>query len=213
MSEPGADDVVAAFHELYYGARERTWRNTYWLGHGAYKCPLDLWVYQEIVFETRPDVIVETGTASGGSALFLATMCDAVGNGSVLTIDVERRAGLPKHPRITYLHGSSVEPAIVARVEEAVRAAARVLVVLDSDHSLEHVLAELRTYAPLARVGDYVIVEDTNVNGNPVRPDFGPGPREAIDDFLAENNGFERDVAREKFFMTFNPGGWLVRCR
>jgi cephalosporin hydroxylase len=94
-------------------------------------------------------------------------------------------------------------------VAERAAGAGRVLVVLDSDHSRDHVLAELRAYAPLVTPGSYLVVEDTNVNGHPVYEAFGPGPMEAVQDFLKERDDFEVDRSREKFLLTFNPGGWL----
>ena len=201
--------AVSQFHELYYGARERTWKNTYWLGHRAEKCPLDLWVYQEIVCETRPDVIIETGTAAGGSALFLATICDLVRNGLVITVDVANLGGRPEHSRIRYVTGSSTDEATVECVRALIPEGARVMVILDSEHAMEHVLAELEIYCALVTPAGYLVVEDTNVNGHPIRPDFGPGPSEAVARFLAANEQFEVDAEREKFFMTFNPGGYL----
>ncbi len=85
------------------------------------------------------------------------------------------------------------------------------LVILDSDHSKRHVLDELRTYSQFVGEGSYIIVEDTNVNGHPVLPEFGPGPMEAIQDFLKENKDFAVDGSKEKFYMTFNPKGYLRR--
>jgi cephalosporin hydroxylase len=203
--------TVDEFHRLYYDARQQTWKNTFWLGARAEKCPLDLWVYQEILTESRPDVVIETGTAAGGSALFLASVCELLGGGTVVTVDIEVRTDRPAHDRIRYVRGSSTAPETVREVRGCVPPGARVLVILDSDHSRDHVLAELRTYADLVGPGGYVIVEDTNVNGRPVRLDFGPGPFEAVEEFLAENESFEIDRDREKFFMTFNPGGFLRR--
>lgn len=149
-------------------------------------------------------MIVETGTARGGSALYLASICDLLDVGRVITIDLRLpRPGIsrPSHPRIEYLTGSSVAPEIVQRVRESV-AGKRGMVVLDSNHSREHVLAEMRTYAPMVSAGDYLIVEDTN----------GDGPREAVRDFLAEDDSFVVDESREKFFLTQNPGGYLRRA-
>jgi cephalosporin hydroxylase len=215
MSEtelPGDDRArTDAFHELYYGARDRTWKNTFWFGTSAAKCPLDLWVYQEIICEKRPDLIIETGTAAGGSALFLAGICDLLGHGRVVTIDVAQRDGLPTHPRITYLSGSSTAPAIVERVRQLIPAGATVMAILDSDHRKAHVDEELRTYGELISPGHYLIVEDTNVNGHPVRPGFGAGPMEAVEEFLLTDSRYEVDSEREKFFMTFNPRGYLRR--
>ena len=207
------ESIVDEFHRLYYDARlfNMTWRNTWFLGHAVQKCPLDLWLYQEIVHRLRPDVIVETGTAAGGSALYLASLCDLVGTGRVVTIDIEERRGRPSHPRILYLRGSSVAAEVVERVVAEVGAAATVLVVLDSDHSRDHVLRELDTYGPMVTEGSYVIVEDTNLNGHPVQPEHGPGPMEAVETFTAEHPEFAHDTEMDKFFVTFNPRGFLKR--
>jgi cephalosporin hydroxylase len=200
--------VAEKFHERYYDSQ--VWKDTYWLGVPTQKCPLDLWVYQELLFELRPDLIIETGTADGGSALYLASICDLLGRGRVITIDVladER----PTHPRVQYLVGSSTDPVIVDVVRGEAAGSGTVFVVLDSDHTEAHVLDELRAYAPLVTNGSYVVVEDTNINGHPVLPEFGPGPAEAVDRFLTEAECFGRDPRREKFGMTFNPGGYLRR--
>jgi cephalosporin hydroxylase len=205
------DRVVREFHRLYYNSGSRTWSDTYWLGTPAQKCPLDLWIYQELLHELRPAVIVETGTAAGGSALFLASICDLLGHGSIVTVDVAPKPGRPTHERITYLTGSSTAPEIRKQVEELVGDSAPVLVILDSNHERDHVLEELRIYAPLVTPGSFVIVEDTNVNGHPVSSDHGPGPMEAVDEFLRSSDEFSVDRRREKFFLTFNPGGYLQR--
>lgn len=206
-------EIVDQFHRLYFDARafHMTWRNTYWMGHPVLKCPLDLWQYQEILHDVRPDLIIETGTAFGGSALHLAHMCDILGHGRVVSVDLQPRDGRPVHPRITYLSGSSVSPEIVTRLTEEARQAARVMVILDSDHAKDHVLAELRALAGLVTPGSYLIVEDTNLNGHPVDPDHGPGPMEALEDFVAERDEFEVDSRWEKFFLSFNPRGYLKR--
>jgi cephalosporin hydroxylase len=190
------------------GSLERT----SWLGVNVVKCPFDLWLYQEYIVSARPDVIIETGTYMGGSAMFMASICDMIGHGRIYTIDKVRWAPQPYHPRITYLHGSSVLPNMVARVRDLIGNATKVLVVLDSDHTRDHVLEELRLYSPFVTPGSYVIVEDSNVNGHPVLPEFGPGPMEAINEFMLESNDFTIDRSREdRFLMTFNPSGWLRR--
>jgi cephalosporin hydroxylase len=197
---------VVAFHELYHEHRAQTWENTYWLGIRCSKLPFDLWVYQEILHERRPDLIIETGTAYGGSALFLASICDLLDHGRVVTIDV-RELPRPQHPRVTYRLGNSADSDLAASIQ--VDDGERVMVVLDSDHSAEHVLAELHLYASLVTQGDYLIVEDTSVDGHPAFSDFGPGPMAAVEQFLAEGHPFEVDESREKFLFTFNPRGYL----
>jgi cephalosporin hydroxylase len=216
MSSPpdrSPEEIVRDFHRLYYESEKRTWSNTFWLGHPSAKCPLDLWIYQEILFERRPDVIVESGTFFAGTAHFLACMCDLIDNGRVITIDIRERQPhrRPRHPRIEYRTGSSTAPEVVAGVKEALQPGERVMVILDSNHRREHVLEELQAYSPFVTPGDYLIVEDTNINGHPVAEDFGPGPMEAVEEFMAGNQEFAIDDSREKFFMTFNPRGYLRR--
>ena len=202
--------AVERAHDVLYASD--AWTRATWLGAQALKNPLDLWVYQEIMVETRPRLVVETGTYRGGSALFLASVCDLLGEGEVISIDVEpERPDYPRHPRITYLAGrSSTDPEVVAEVRSRARGGP-VLVVLDSDHSQAHVEAELEAYAPLVPVGCYVIVEDSNIGR--IRRDLLPGPLEAIQAFLARTDAFEIDREREKFLITFNPSGYLRRVR
>ena len=203
--------TVRRFHRLYYRSSWQTWKNTRWLSVTAYKAPLDLWIYQELIVSLRPQLVVETGTAAGGSALFLATVLDAVGAGEVLSIDVEARAGRPAHDRVTYLTGSSTAPEVLAVVAERARGKAPIMVILDSDHRRDHVLAELHAYAELVTPGSYLVVEDTNLNGHPVLSSFGPGPMEAVHEFLGDRDDFKREAGQEKFFLTFNPNGFLRR--
>ena len=201
---------VERAHDVLY--ESDAWTKATWLGAQALKNPLDLWIYQEIMVETQPALVVETGTYRGGSALFLASMCDLLDRGEVVSIDVEPlREDYPQHPRITYLGGrSSTDPDVVAEVRE--RAAGRkTLVILDSDHSQGHVEAELAVYAPLVPVGCHLIVEDSNIGR--IRKDLLPGPFEAIETFLAGSDAFEIDREREKFLITFNPSGYLRRVR
>jgi cephalosporin hydroxylase len=174
---------------------------------------MDLVIYQEIIFEIRPGVIIESGTADGGSALFLASICDLIGNGRVITVDIKEREGRPKHKRITYLTGSSTSKEIVEKIGKLVKAGEKVLVILDSDHHEEHVLNELRIYSRFVTKGSYLIVEDTVVNGHPVEPQYGPGPMEAVEKFLKGNKDFIVDGKREKLYLTFNPGGYLKKIR
>jgi cephalosporin hydroxylase len=204
--------VVDQFHRLYYRRSSQTWKQTYWRGVEVWKNPLDLWLYQEILHEVQPDLIVEAGTKYGGSAYFLANLCDLLDRGRVVTIDITEQPNRPEHPRLTYLTGSSTDPGIVEQVDQ-MAAGGRLLVLLDSDHSARHVLEEIRVWHSRIPVGSYVIVEDTNVHGHPVFPEHGPGPMEAVDAFLAENDDFVVDESKHKFFVTFNPRGYLKRVR
>lgn len=211
--------VVHAFHDLYY--RSEVWKDTSWLGVNTRKCPLDLHVYQEILEEIRPELVIETGTFHGGSALFFATILDAIERhvphgvpvlrARVVSVDVDQSRIDPRarHHRVHFFEGSSVDEAVLSRVRE-IAALKKTMVVLDSDHSQSHVLAELRAYAPLVSPGSYLVVEDTNV----VTPDGEEvGAAHAVREFLASPEGelFEADDEREKFMLTFNPGGWLRR--
>src|SRR4051812_9012446 len=108
-------NLIQQFHNLYYQLghlKQGTWDRTYWMGVPIEKCPCDMWVYQELLFRIRPQLIIETGTRHGGSALFYAQMCDLLGSGEVLTIDIIRGMHFPRHPRLTYLTGSSTDPQI-----------------------------------------------------------------------------------------------------
>ena len=213
LDRPAAE-IVADFTTLYY-QQPAYWAGTFWQGVHCVKSPLDLWVYQEIVHETRPDLVVETGTWLGGSALYFASLFDLIGNGRVLSIDLEpARDELPAHPRISYWGGrSSVDPGLLEEVRREARGQ-RVMVVLDSDHRKEHVLAELDAYAPLVTPGCYLVCEDTAINGHPIFAAHGPGPAEALTEWLPEHSDdWEVDRRREKFLMTFNPGGFLRRAQ
>jgi cephalosporin hydroxylase len=208
-----ASTLARHFNRAYYYSTEQTVYGASWLGVRAVKYPTDLWVYQELIHEQRPDLIVETGTFLGGSALFMANVCDRLGAGAIVSIDLELGAygPLPEHSRIAYLKGSSVDAATVERVRSMLPDSGNVMVILDSLHTREHVLAELRAYAALVPVGGFVVVEDTNVNGHPVLPRWGPGPMEAVEAYLTERPGFVPDRSREKFMLTSNPRGFLRR--
>lgn len=208
-------DIIKQFHRLYYDSQAQggTWEKTFWLGIQTLKCPLDLWIYQELVFEEKPDFIIETGTSHGGSALFLACICDIIGHGNIITIDIEKKENRPQHKRIQYLLGSSISEDILKQVTKLIGDYDKVIVILDSDHHKEHVLKELKIYSNFIRKGSHIIVEDTNINGHPVLSDFGPGPMEAVKEFLSKNDNFTIDITREKFYLTFNPNGFLKRIR
>lgn len=206
--------LIRSFHRFYYKAYSgRAWRNNRWLGIRTLKCPLDLWIYQEIIQDTLPDLIIESGTFLGGTTLFLASICELIGHGKIVSIDVDERENRAEHNRITYLTGSSISTEILDTLKALKSPTDKVMVILDSDHHQDHVFSELKHYSPFVTLNNYLIVEDTNINGHPVYSDFGPGPMEAIERFLSINDGFVVDEEREKFYLTFNPCGYLKRVR
>lgn len=207
------ENIINQFHQLYYDYSNvgGTWNCTFFLGVATQKCPLDLFIYQEILYELKPDIIIEAGTAYGGGALFLASICDLINHGQVITIDIKDIGKKPQHKRIRYLIGSSVSKTIVSQIKKIIKPKNKILVILDSNHSKKHVIQELNIYSKLVTKGSYIIVEDSNINGHPVYFNHGPGPMEAIKEFLEKNNNFIIDKTREKFLLTFNPNGYLKK--
>ena len=200
--------------------------NFRWMGRPIIQYPQDMIAMQEILWDVRPDLIVETGIAHGGSLVYYASLCELMGHGEVLGIDIDIRApnreAIDSHPmakRIRLLQGSSTDPAIV----DAVRSEAvgkRVLVVLDSNHTHEHVLAELEAYAPLVSVGSYCVVFETIVEDLPpgLYPDrawdVGNNPKTAVHEYLRRDDRFEIDRDIEaKIQITVAPDGYLRRIR
>lgn len=204
--------TIAAFHRAWY-ASTQTHGMTFFENVPILKNPMDLWVYQDILWDLRPTLLIETGTAYGGSALFFARQFDKLGVGHVVTIDPEPAPALPQHDRITYVNASSIDLVIMEAVEKCAATHPRVMVILDSDHSAEHVLTELDAYAPLVTANQFLVVEDTNINGRPVDIDWkgGPGPGPAVDTWLPAHPEFQRDMLAERYLLTHNPGGWLRR--
>lgn len=202
--DPVAEAVLHAFSRMFYPS---AW-DTQYHGIPIIKNPLDLWVYQEIIWETKPDVIIETGTWQGGSAKFLAdTMEAALYRGTVITIDVNKTAEKIQDKRICFITGDSLVVGL------PVIADARTMVILDSDHSEEHVYAELERFAPMVTPGCYLIVEDTNLRNTIDNPLLPGNPLAAVKRFLDTPLGkkFEVDQTREKYMLTNNPGGYLRR--
>lgn len=183
-----------------------------WLGRPVWQNVLDLWSLQEAIAQTKPGVLLETGTNRGGSALFYAHLFDLLGHGRVITVDVERLHSL-EHDRVEFLTGSSLDEDVLLAMREGARTAdGPVMVVLDSDHSAEHVLEEMHVYAPLVTPGSLMLVQDGVIDTLPMFSAFRPGPRAAIEAFLAETADFELDTRLDKrFLVTHHPSGWLRR--
>jgi cephalosporin hydroxylase len=203
--------VIDEFHTLYYDSAVH--KNTMWLGVEVWKLPQDLWVYQELIYELKPDLIIETGTAYGGSAYYMASIMDLINHGEILTIDIEEKKNRPAHKRITYLTASSTDEKTIEKIKKSTENKKTVLVILDSDHTEKHVTKEIGLYNRFVTKESYLIVEDSNINGHPVWPEYGPGPMESIMKFIGKNKDFKIDESKEKFFMTWNPKGFLKKIR
>jgi cephalosporin hydroxylase len=219
LKEQSLDWVCAtAPHKYTYNFR--------WLGRPIIQFPQDIVAMQELIWSVRPDLILETGIAHGGSLVFYASMLELLGgDGWVLGIDIDIRAhnreAIESHPmakRIRMIEGSSIDDATVAQARRLAEGRERVMVVLDSNHTHDHVLAELRKYAPFVTRGSYLVVFDTIVESMPKShfPDrpWGPGdnPWTAVQAFLKETDRFEVDRSiPDKLLITVAPDGFL-RC-
>ncbi len=214
---PALSEAIDVYHAAFYAATQRT-LPMFWLGLPTIQNPNDVWVTQELISRLKPDFIVETGTWHGGSAVIWAMVQDQVNpTGRVITIDVKKFVDETKLPpiwqkKVDFVLGSSTDPKVVADVARRV-GKGRTMILLDSDHRAHHVLAEMRAYAQLVSVGSYLIVQDTDVNGHPVLPGWGPGPMEATTEFLRSDPRFEVDRSQERLMFTMHPGGYLRRVR
>jgi cephalosporin hydroxylase len=198
------------------------------LGVPIIQLPADVMALQEVVWQTQPDVIIETGIARGGSLIFFSAMQRLIGKGKTIGVDVDirphNRDSIERHPmsdRISLIEGSSVAPETIEQLKAQIPAGSSAMVVLDSDHSYSHVLAELNAYAPLVTQGQYLIVADTLLGylsdtETPLTRSKvwrrGDEPLAAVQTFLMSNTDFELDeVANGKLILSASPGGFLRR--
>jgi len=204
------------YHKVFEG--KKLFKKIKWLGVPILKYPNDAFIIQEIIFEVYPDILIECGTAKGGSSLFFASIMEVMGRGMVYTIDIEKNLDLtgkavwPAYRRIRTITGKSTDQKIVSDLKEIIKGR-KVMVVLDSDHREENVAKELKIYSDFVSRESYLIVEDTHVNGNPFEWPYGRGPMEAVQGFLARDDRFVVDESREKLIMTSNPFGYLRRIK
>jgi cephalosporin hydroxylase len=220
MSEPRpvTRDEVQRFHATsYYDAQFAIspLHKFEWWGVPIIKWPTDIWLYQEYLHEIKPELIIETGTDFGGSALFFGDMMQLLWPDRpecrTISIDISLAkvySRVLKHPRVELVAGSSLEPALLSRLRE-LSAKLRTFVTLDSDHHEPHVTAELNAYHEFVSWGSMMVVEDTNLNGHPVQPEHGAGPFEAVVKFLRSHPEFREDERWKKMLFTWFPCGWL----
>lgn len=204
------------YHKWYYNTD--VWKTTTWMGVPVQKSVSDLFNYQEILFQLKPSLVIEFGTNHGGSALYFANVMRQIGKPfKVLSVDISHYNLEPAarlDPDVLYVESSSTDPAIAERIR-GLRSEfpGKVFAILDSDHSKDHVLNEMKLLRPILSAGDYLLVEDSMLNGHPVVPLWGPGPYEAIEAYEKKfPNDYTHDVAREtKFGWTQAPNGYLIR--
>lgn len=212
-NDPKAREQIAELtrraNVVYF--RSGVFEHTEWMGVKAAKCPMDMWVLQELMVRLETDLVIETGTWLGGSALYFAHILDLVGHGQVVTVDIQTQPNLPQHPRIEYMVGSSVDPGILERIGQRAEKARSVLVILDSDHKAGYKLEELNAYAPFVTPGSYLVAEDSCFDFFPAWPEFGPGPAHAVREFLRKDDRFEVDRRQERHMITFSPAAFLKR--
>jgi cephalosporin hydroxylase len=199
-----------------------------WWGVPIIQMPADVMVTQEVVFARQPDIIIETGVARGGSVVFMASLLQLIGKGKVIGFDIDIRAhnrdSIERHPmasRIELIEGPSTTEGTLARVRRRIPAGASVMVVLDSDHGRDHVLAELRAYGPMVTPGQYLVVADTLLGRlepeqTPTRRSKtwakGDEPLTGLNTYLAETDLFEPDpVLNGKLVLASSPGGYVRR--
>jgi cephalosporin hydroxylase len=227
VQQMAADENVRRLdRELLVESDRHDWSYAWdWLGLPIIQMPTDVQVMQEIIWSCRPQVVVETGVARGGSLILYSSILQLIGEGEVLGVDIDIRAhnrsAIEAHPmskRISLIEGSSVSEDVLAEIRRHIGTAERVMVVLDSNHTHEHVLAELRLYSELVTVGQFLVVADTMVEEVPPqlhRPrEWGPGnnPATAVRDFLAADDRFAPDEhVNAKLLLTSSRGGYLRR--
>lgn len=194
-----------------------------WLGRPIIQYPQDILAVQEIIWKIKPDLIIETGIAHGGSLIFSASILEMIGKGEVLGIDINikmhNKKEIEKHSmykRITMIEGSSIDKNIIKKVEQFAKKKKKILVILDSNHTHNHVLRELNVYSPLVSKGSYLIVFDTIIESmseeyTKNRPwGVGNNPKTAVEEFLKKNDRFKIDKKIERALMlTVAPGGYL----
>ena len=206
--------TARVFHILYYHSSD-LWPENQFLGFPILQSPMDLQLYQEIIYALRPECIIQTGVARGGSILYFASLLDMIKappDVCVVGIDIalSEKSKTIVHPRVKLIEGDSVAASTIDAIK-AIVGERKGLVALDSDHSEAHVSKEIALYQRFVAERNYMVVEDTNINGHPVAPFSGPGPYEAVQKFLKSTRSFRLDdLLWKKNMFSFHQ--WLKRA-
>ena len=225
------DDIFKKSKDLIYDLDAYDYNYLWtWMGVPIIQLPADIMATQEVIWKTKPDIIIETGVARGGSLIFMASILEVIGKGKVIGVDIDirehNRESIESHPlskRINLIEGGSVDTDTLAKVRSHIRKDSKVMVVLDSDHSRDHVLNECRAYGSMVTLGCYLVVADTLV-GHIEEKDAptnrsklwfkGNDPLSATNDYLNENNDFVVDEQiNGKLVLSSSPGGYLLKVR
>jgi cephalosporin hydroxylase len=212
QQQPPRPEEIAQAFQAQLIAKTENFDHVTWLGKPMWQSILDLQTVQETIYEVKPELLIECGTYKGGSSYFFAQLFDLMDHGRVITVDIKKLHDL-SHPRVSYLIGDCASPAIVQQIESEVKkVTGPIMVVLDSDHSAQHVSKEIEAYHRFVTPGSYLHVQDGVIDTQQRFANSRPGPLVAIEAFLAQNADFELDAARsERFLITHHPKGWLKR--
>lgn len=199
---PFGDPIVALFHNKYHamnGLGEQP-PLMYWRGYSIMKPPTDMWLYQELIVQEKPDFIIELGTCSGGSALFFADVCSLIDHGRVITVDWSNNdTGKPTHDRLRYLTGDTRDEHVATHAGYFIPEKSKCFLILDASHDYQEVKVELDIWVPLLNAGDVLVVEDTDLGG----PEWG------LELFRKESSRVLEPIPGcDKFMLTYNPRGY-----
>lgn len=213
MVENIFDDDFKFFKDKYLSWFHKNCHfETTWLGRQAIKNPFDAWVYQEIINTTKPTIIIEIGNFAGGSTLFLASIFDALGRGKIIGVDKDHSRVLDlNHKRILWITGDATTSEIFDKIQKEISTQDKVMIIEDSSHEFKPTLKILELYSKLVSKDCYLIVEDGICREKYIIDGPKPGPYEATHEFLKNHPEFIVDKKMEKFFLTYNPDGFLKK--